>query len=141
MVVLAILLAASSPQFAQTAARMRTEQTAFELTQLLRYAHQRAVMQGQRVDLMWDAQTRRAQMTAPSGQAAPPSEAREQRFLSSTPVPSDITVHFPDPVSFFPDGTSQPSTIEISHRSNVYTVQVDAATSQATLSTPPSARD
>jgi type II secretion system protein H len=137
--VLGLLLTASVPRFAQTAQRLRTEQTAFALTQLLRYAHERAVIQGSPMAWVWDAQARRARV-------AKVEEDGQRQWLTehvsrSRPVREDIAVALVrdgaevEAVAFFPDGTSEPATLHVAHRPFSYTVTVDATTSQPVLST------
>src|SRR3989338_7437801 len=63
-VVLGMLMMVSVPRFQQTAQRLQTEQTAFALTQLLRYAHERAVAQGDEIIWVWDPETRQAHLVA-----------------------------------------------------------------------------
>ena len=151
MVILAVLLSFSAPQFAKTAQRLRVEQTAFEMTQLMRYAHERAVTQGLQIDWVWDAENRRARIEAVASTAAPPpddpSRAFEKRFLQGALVSAEIAVlplragEAVDRVSFFADGSSSPSmTVEISHGTQVYLISIDATTGQPTLSTRTAAR-
>ena len=61
-VVLVILLTATMPNFQQTAARLRVEQAAFHIAQQLRYAHQRAVAQGDTIVWAWDAGDHQARL-------------------------------------------------------------------------------
>ena len=140
-VVLGLLLTASVPRFQQTAQRLHTEQTAFALTQLLRYAHERAVTNGRSVVWVWDETARRARL-------AVVEEDGQRQWLTehvarSRPVRGEITVTLAregaevDDVTFFPDGTSQPATLQIAHRMFHYTVTIDATTSQPLLATGP----
>ena len=142
-VVLGILMTASVPRFQQTAQRLQTEQTAFALTQLLRYAHERAVAQGSAIVWVWDANAHRAhlELVRDDGESEPLNE----HVARSGSIRGEITVTLARgnlelyAVTFFPDGTSEPATLQIADRAFSYTVTVDAATSQATLSTAPSA--
>ena len=136
--VLGILLAASVPRFQQTAQRLRAEQAAFELTALLRVAHEQAVAQGGPIVWMWDAEARSARLLLmdETGQLAPLSG----RINRSTVFPEEILVsatqdHTPvDRVTFFPDGTSDSAAVAVALRGRVYTITVDATTSQVALS-------
>jgi Tfp pilus assembly protein FimT len=152
-VVLVVLLAAIAPRFNRTTQRLQAERTAFELAQLLRYAHGRAVAQGDVIVAAWDPQQRRVQLGAISGAereqwpadceaaAAPLVPARE-----SSPVPAAVTVSLAREdrvvacVNFFPDGTSEPTTLHLLHEAHDYTVTVDGPTSQVVLTTRPLAR-
>ena len=135
--VLGMLMMVSVPRFQQTAQRLHTEQTAFALTQLLRYAHERAVAQGDPIVWAWDADARRARL-------AMIQEDGQRQWLSdhvarSRPIRDEITVTLArgssevDDVTFYPDGTSQATTLQIAHRTFNYTVTIDAATGQSTL--------
>ena len=76
-VILAILAAAAIPRLQQTALRLRVEQAASELAQLLRAAHEQAVASGEEMVWVWDPQASRARV-APAGEeegAAAPAGA------------------------------------------------------------------
>ena len=135
--VLALLLTVSVPKFQQTALRLQTEQTAFELTQLLRYAHERAVVQGRPMVWVWDAPSRRARV-------ASVGEDGQRQWLTehvsrSRPVRGDIEVTLArdnaqvDAVTFSPDGTSEAATLRVDRAPFHYTVTVDATTSEPSL--------
>jgi type II secretion system protein H len=146
--ILVILLLASVPRFSQTAQRLRVEQAAFELTQLLRVAHERAVFEGQDILWVWDGRARRARIEPGSSETFREPQDSGQPFSSrvlaeSSPCPEGMSVSLTrtrEPldcncVRFFPEGTSEPTTLTMSFRERVYTVTVDEATSQALLST------
>ena len=138
-VVLGLLLTAAVPKFQQTAQRLQTEQAAFSLAQLLRYAHERAVIQGRAAVWVWNVEERRARV-------AQLEDDGQRQWLTehvsrSRPVREDIAVALVrdgaevDAVTFFPDGTSEPATLQVAHHPFSYTVTIDAATSQPALST------
>jgi type II secretion system protein H len=152
-VVLAILLAASVPRFQQTSHRLRAEQLAFEFAQLLRYVHGRAVAQGDVIVVTWDGDRRRATLGSVKGEepAAWPTECTASPTplspaLESTAVPTTITVSLVrhdravECVNFFPDGTSEATTLHLVHRGSDYTIAIDASTSRVFLSTRAAAR-
>ena len=136
-VVLGLLLTAAVPRFQQTAQRLQTEQTAFALTQLLRYAHERAVAQGDAIVWVWDVQARQAHLESvgDNDERYPINE----HVARSRPIHGDITVSLVregsevDTVTFSPDGTSEPATLQVSQPPFSYTVTVDASTSQPHL--------
>jgi type II secretion system protein H len=138
-VVLALLLAAVVPRFQQTAQRLQTEQAAFALTQLLRYAHERAVAQGEAMVWVWDAEARRARLAllAEDGQR----QWLTEHVARSRPIHEYITVTLAregaevDTVTFSPDGTSEAATLRVARQPFSYTITLDAATSQPVLST------
>jgi Tfp pilus assembly protein FimT len=145
-----MLMMATVPRFQQTAQRLQTEQTAFTLTQHLRYAHERAVAQGDRVVWVWDAQERQAHLEVEVVQ----SDDSTQRstitgnIARSRPVRGEITVTLAhegsegsdNEVTFYSDGRSQATTLQIAHRTATYTVTIDAATGQSTLTSGASER-
>src|SRR3989338_10744732 len=110
-VVLGLLLTASVPRFQQTAQRLQTEQTAFALTQLLRYAHERAVAQGDAIVWVWDVQARQAHLESvgDNDERYPINE----HVARSRPIHGDITVSLVregsevDTVTFSPHVTSK----------------------------------
>lgn len=151
--VLTLLLVEAIPKFDRTFQRLRAEQIAFEFTQLLRYAHERAVSQGEVIVVRWDVQARRAALRLlpqPERPDERPDCAQARTPLApsveGSTVPPDISIQMirenqaDDCVSFFPDGTSEPMTLHVAHDALNYTVTVDASTSQVLLSAGPAAR-
>ncbi len=142
-VVIAILLTASVPRFQQTAVRLRREHAAFEIAQLLRYAHERAVAQGRETVWRWDAEARRAvieQADAVSGvaeeiakSAALPDEAPVSLTVQGSPVACAC-------IRFYPDGTSEPVVLTVGPDPRPYTIAVHETTSHVTLTPGPAAR-
>ncbi|MBI4004213.1 MAG: GspH/FimT family pseudopilin [Candidatus Omnitrophica bacterium] len=138
-VVLGLLLTAAVPRFQQTAQRLQTEQAAFSLAQLLRYAHERAVIQGRAAVWVWNVEERRARVAQleDDGQR----QWLTEHVARSRPIHNDIAVTLAregaevDAVTFFPDGTSDAATLRVVHHPFSYTITVDAATSQPVLST------
>ena len=137
--VLGILLVASVPRFAQTANRLRVEQAAFELTQLLRYARERAVAQGREVRWVWEDDTRQAHLEA-VGEDGQPALIPERAAHSSPLIPdASAALRRGDKsvgckcIRFFPDGTSESTTIAVRFHELIYTVTVHEATGQACL--------
>lgn len=140
-VALSILLAFSLPNFRRTMERLRVEQTAFAFAQLLRYAHEQAVAHDADILWTWDEQRHRAFITPAHPDDPDHPVALNARFAEQRAVPSSIAVRLTRqevPVScrcltFFPDGTSEPTTLTIGQAPNLYTVTVDRATSQVRL--------
>ena len=138
-VVVVLLLVVSLPQFSKTSQRLQAEQVAFELAQLLRFAREQAITRGHVVVWVWNASARRARLEAldGTGQQVPIAD----RLAQSAVVPSDVTLRLTqdgaqtDAVKFFPDGTSQPTSLLVSSGATVYTVTVDVATSQVAVMT------
>ena len=143
-IALTVLLTATLPRFRQTAQRLRAEQTAFEFTQLLRYAHERAVAEGHVTSLVWDHDAQRAglEVIQDDGQPLWLSE----RAARSAPLAGGLSVNLSrdsspvDRITFYPDGTSEPALLRVFYDEHDYTVTIDAATSQVVLATGPAPR-
>ncbi len=141
-VVLGVLLTAAIPRLSRSAQRLRVEQTAFELVHLLRAAHEQAVSLGVAMVWVWDAERLKARVqpdpdsTPDVGLPVGPSE-----ILTGSPVPAGMSVQLTRNeatvecrcVRFFPDGTSEPTTLTVSLGDQTYTATVDAITSHVTL--------
>ena len=151
--VLVILLVSTLPRFQETSQRLHVERTAFEVAQLLRYAHGRAVSQGDVIVVTWDGEGRRASLGSLDGTepAAWPIDCSRQPLplsppLQSTSVPETVTVNLVREdravtcVNFFPDGTSDPTTLHLIHRALDYIVTVHGPTSYVALAARPAAR-
>ncbi len=136
-IVLAILLTATVPRFQQAAQRLHTEQTAVDLMQLLRYAHELTVAQGEAIAWVWDSDTRQARLARVADvgrQWLTEPQARSRAIDDEISIEGTQDV---DAVTFFPDGTSEPATLHVASGRNAYTLTVDAATSQVALSAGP----
>lgn len=143
--VLGILLASSLPRFQQTAERLRLERSAFELTQLLRYARERAIAQGIDVIWRWDEANHRARVEGDpvAGMGQPAAEAPDGggRIAESAPLPEGISVALTRDqaavscqcLRFFPDGTAETTTVRVSVQQLAYTAQVNGSTGQVVL--------
>ena len=141
-VVLAILAVVTIPQFQATAQRLRAEQAACDVAQLLRYAHARAVSEGVEVMADWEERNKRFQLydvsTTTNGFAPP--QPVQTRFGNSRPLPDGVELTFEhtegelNTVRFFPDGTSETTTVLVHHDKTNYTITVDAPTSRILLS-------
>jgi len=150
-VVVGILLAATVPRFQHTADRLRTERSAFELTQLLRYARERALVEGQETAWVWHRTDRvvsieRVATSDPSGvtgasQGPEQSQPDAVRFTQSSPLPQGVEIDVARDgqavecscVRFFPDGQSEPTMLTIRSSQQTYTISVQAATGQVVL--------
>ena len=145
-VVIAVLLAGAIPRLQQVAQRMRAEQAAFELAHLLRVAHEQAVSAGEEVVWVWDDGAVRARLEADAADGR--ETAPLPLGLTSGPLPEQLTVEVVrdgEPVDcrcvrFFPGGTSEPATLTVSLRQQMFTLNVDAATGYVRLSAGAAAR-
>jgi len=127
-VILGLLLTAAIPRLQQTARRMRVEQSAFELVQLLRAAHEQAVVGGREVVWVWDAEAGRARIE--------PGEAMTSRAFPeglSVLLTQDGQAVACSCVRFFPEGTSEPATLTVRLQEQLITATVDDATGQVRL--------
>ncbi len=139
MAVLGIILAASIPRFAETTERLRTERTAFELVQHLRYAREQAVALGATVIWAWDEETRRAALSRVLDDGS--TASLTDRWSKSSAAPEGVTVTVVregvddsvDTISFARDGTAQGTTLTVSHRNASYTLTINATTGQVRL--------
>ena len=146
IVTLAIVLLAATPRLQQTAQRLRAEQAATELAQLMRMAHEQAVASGEETVWTWDAASHRARVERVSEEqsdasksAAPPTSTV---ITQSAPVPEGIAINVTrteEPldcwcVHFFPEGTSEKATLTVRLSEHTFTATVDEATSQILLS-------
>jgi type II secretion system protein H len=145
--VLGLLLVSSVPRFQQAAQRLRVEQTAFELAQLLRSAHERAVSEGRDIVWVWDDRVRRARIESGSAGGSNDTDEPSQPLdthvvVEGAPIQEGISVSLTrkdeavacNCVRFFPEGTSESATLTVRWRERLsYTVTVDEATSQVLL--------
>jgi type II secretory pathway pseudopilin PulG len=130
-VVLTILLTAAMPGLRRTSERIQAERAAFELAQLLRLAHERAVTEETETMWVWDAQRRRAYLEP--GRMAESSTLPEELSLlldRTGPAASDEC----SCIRFFPEGTSEPTALTLTLHDQTYTLTVDGATSHVLLS-------
>ena len=145
-VILGVLLAAAVPRFQRTAQRLRVEQTAFELAQLLRVAHEQAVSESHETVWVWDDRALRVRVEpAIRGEPHEPQDSGERLpthgVIESSRLPEGISVSLTREdgpvdchcVHFFPEGTAESTTLTVSFREHVYTVTVDETTGQALL--------
>ena len=152
--VLTFLLVASLPSFQRTISRMRTETAAVELNQLLRTARARAVFHSMTIVWAWEPAAHLARLfkvieqddgefssqllTGRSAKAT----LRADTVVSLTHEGSALGCgQAGDPeecedcscVRFYPDGTSEPGLLHVSHKDHHYTVTIDALTGQGVL--------
>ena len=159
--VLVILLVTSAPRFAQTAQRLRAEQTAFALIQSLRYAREQAIFQGRSVVWAVDDASRRVELYAFA--AAPDGSFSGQRLSGRAATYGPLSPEFSiqlrreeQPLScaagaiiecgecqcvqFFADGTGESAQLQLQLGGLVYTVAIDAATGSSLLTRGPATR-
>lgn len=145
--VLAVLLAASLPRFQGTAERLHTEQRAFEMAQLIRYARERAIAQVLPVRWRWNAQERRVsvEVFGDDGQWTRLEERTARSAQLASYMALSVSDLEGDPVDcecvqFAPDGTTTPTIVELRRDGQAFTVTVDGATGQPTLAAGTAAR-
>lgn len=139
-VILAILVAASVPRFQQSAEGLRAQQTALSFQQLFRYAHQRAAFSGTPVVWVWDQEAQRARLAVVDERGESwltDRAATSRRLASGLAVRVTREGASTERITFFPDGTCDPATMEITYRDRVYVVSLNAATSQISVTTEP----
>ena len=150
--IISILLAASLPRFQQTAQRLRVEQAAFALTQLLRFSHELSVTDGTEVIWAWQGSERasrvweRADDEGPWRDRSPSTHTRLAEGVSVAVESGEPPLGCPEPlaaascVHFFPDGTSEPAMLTVHLDDHSYRVTVDGTTSEVLLFAGPAPR-
>jgi Tfp pilus assembly protein FimT len=134
--VLVVLLVMTVPRFQRTAQRLRLEHSAFEIAQLFRYGHERAVTESREMIVAWDSAARRMRLSAGRQESGSPTDAG--RVIHSAALLPQATVAVSvdgAPVScgcvrFFADGTSEPAILTLSLEPNAYTITVNDTTGQ-----------
>ena len=150
--VISILLVSSIPRFQQTAQRLRAEQTAFGLTQLLRFSHELSVTEGAEVIWAWRNGERESRVwervdedhawrdRSPSARPALTGEVSLGVETGAPPLGCPEPLGASACVHFFPDGTSEAATLTMNLHEHTYRVTVDGTTSEVLLFAGPAAR-
>ena len=143
--ILGLLLASVLPRVQQSWAGLQAERTAFELAQSLRTARTLAVAQGRPVEWHWDAEARRVSLKTAGADGT--SESVTGRLGRPRTIPDQVTLTVLQDeqgvahVNFFPDGTSEPTTLLISDATSPrHQITVDETTSQVVVQPPPPPR-
>ena len=135
--VLLILLAVALPRFQGTFQRLQTEQLAFEMAQLFRYAQAEAVMRRQTIACTFYPETSTFRLSAEVGDQRLPLE---ERLGKIGPLPARVHTEIrhgeeaSDGVRFFPNGGSEAAVVVLRDESgNVYRITIDEATGHAAV--------
>lgn len=139
--IIAVLAAGAIPRVQQAAYRLRAERAAADLAHLFRAAHEQAVAGARPMTWRWDEDSRRATV-------APEPATEGARVFQTAPVPAAIEVALKPAddeedcscVRFFPDSTSDGGVVTLSAPEGVFTLTVDAATGDVSLTAGPAAR-
>jgi len=139
-----ILLVATIPRFQQKTQQLRTEHTAFELMQWLRYAREQAITGGRPVVWTWDKESRRVVLEAlddagtwlllalPTGSRVTlPEEANVTVTREEQPIDCRCLTFAPDGTSG--EGSGQPTVVHLVFQRFAYDIAVDAPTGRVTL--------
>ena len=136
---LVILIATAVPNIQHGWAALQTERTAFTVAQTLRSARTLAIASSASVAWVWDAEARQVCLGGPTARRCATDHLGD-RLASPRRIPEPIqmTATRQDQpvaqVTFFPDGTSQPTTFLISSPgASRYRITVDATTSQVAV--------
>jgi hypothetical protein len=138
---LVLILVLAVPRFQSASQRLGVERVAFQCTQLLRYARQRAVAQATPVVWAWDEGAREVGLFTLQelpGRAAHTIVKDDELVIAAEFAAGEIGCPAGVGsggvcVQFFPDGTSEAAALTLSARGQHYTVTVDATTGQALL--------
>jgi type II secretion system protein H len=140
-VIIGVLLASVAPRFQQTSQRLRAEHAAFELAQLARLAHERAVSEGRDFRWIWDAEERRARVEPVGAAGESQTDDAPADRTTSARLPADAVVSVTRDrreiecgcLQFFPGGTAEAGVVTVETGGGAFTVTVDAATAQARI--------
>ena len=140
---LGLLVGLAAPRLRQSWVSFQTERTAFNIAQSLRAARTLAVTESQPVDWLWDQASRQFCLGSPEiADCAHPNRSdrfghshRLEPFLQLTITREDAGEHEPiSRISFWPNGTSQATTILVSHEARArYQLTVESATGQVAV--------
>lgn len=145
--VLAIVTVSAVPHLQRGWVSAQTERTAFQVAQSLRAARTLAITGARMVDWIWDGEGRRVCVGSSDAAGCAAADSHD-RLARPRRVPSPLRLavtHDGQAVSrvrFFPDGTSQSSTVVVNDAASPrYTIDIDGPTSQvavhaATLASP-----
>jgi type II secretory pathway pseudopilin PulG len=144
MAVVAVLAVATVPRLQETSRRLRAEQVAGELMQLMRAAREQAI--GGQVETLWawDAGARRSSVRPVPPAGAPgeePQQAPAGDLITGSKAPDGTDVAITRDgetiecrcLRFFPDGTSESATLQVELYDHVLTATLDETTGQASL--------
>ena len=135
---LGIVIVLILPQFRSSWSRLQMEQTAFELAQTLRAARVVAITESQPVEWVWESEGRRVWLGRSTEEGSLEPIAGRLGHVRRVPEPVEVSVvrdEAPvDRVSFFPDGTSQATTLLVGNQAAPrYAISVDATTGQVAV--------
>lgn len=145
-----ILLVATVPRFQQKTQQLRAEQGAFALAQSLRYARERAIVEGKDVRWTWDEVhhgmtlealdgAEAAVLTLPAGaRATLPEGAMVTVTREEAPIECRCLLFAPDGTSG--EGSGPPTDIHLTVQRFAYDIAIDAPTGRVTLTQGPAPR-
>lgn len=136
--VLGILLVAALPSIQRGWSTLQMERTTFVLAQTLRTARTLAITQGRPIDWIWDAQAREVRLSSQPATGEP--VAVPGRLGAPRVIPAAIELAVlqrgqpVERISFFPDGTSQSTSLLIGGTSAPrYQIALNGSTSQVVV--------
>ena len=116
LVLIGVLIGLSLPRFSATTQDLRLVNSARNLAKLLTYAQERAIVERVPYQAVFEAAGARYWLTRLQREGTETAPQPIQgRFGRPTRLPPGIEFHFPEqPILFYPDGTSDPFSIELS---------------------------
>lgn len=115
ILLISVLAGLSLPRFRQVYAQVRLQQTANELSQLMRYAQGRAIARQKELQIQFDSDKKSYQLMRRIPEGVKPVEGRRHRIYF---IPEEIFLEIEkEKLSFFPNGTMDRVKIFLSDQS------------------------
>ena len=116
LLVVTILIGLALPRFSTTTQDLQLTSSARNLAKLLTYAQERAIVERISYQAVFDSAGKTYWLTRVESKGTETTGLRiEGRYGRPVTLPSGISFRFPEqPIQFYPDGNSDPFTIELS---------------------------
>ena len=116
LLIVTVLIGLSLPRFSATTQNLQLTSSARSLAKLLTYAQERAIVERIPYQAVFDSTGKTYWLTRVESKGTETASSRiEGRYGRPVTLPSGISFRFPEePIQFYPDGGSDPFTIELS---------------------------